>query len=191
MNYAPQAAACDRLPVRSEVRSSLSVPLLDQLNRQLNHELYASHSYLAMSAWCDSRHLAGLAGFFRRQSVEETEHAMFIFDHLQDRGAVPVIGAVEAPRREFESLVEVAEHAQALETGNTRGIHEAYQTAMSEGDYPTQVALQTLIQEQVEEEKWAGELVAKAHLAGCCGAMLMLDHRYAKRAAPATAPSAG
>jgi ferritin len=192
MNYANanEVGLCDNVPAPAEIRpprARISPTLVKKLNCQLNHEFFASHSYLALAAWCDAKQLQGLAGFFRQQASEELEHAMRFFDFIQDRGAEPVIDAIAAPQAAFTSLVEAARHALALEAENSRGIHEAYQAALEASDYPSQVMLQWFIQEQVEEEKWAEELVAKAQMAGCSGAMLMLDHRYAKRAPQANA----
>jgi ferritin len=186
MNDPTDITLCEDLPAPADARSQISSTLLEKLNRQLNHEFFASHSYLALAAWCDARHLQGLANFFRQQSAEELEHAMRVFDYLLDRGAEPEISDMRAPRATFASLVEAAGHAQNIEVSNSRGVHEAYQTALQESDYPTQVMLQWFIQEQVEEEKWAEELVAKAQMAGCSGAMFMLDHRYAKRVQSST-----
>jgi ferritin len=64
----------------------------------------------------------------------------------------------------------------------TASIHARYETALKEKDYPAQVMLQWFINEQVEEEKNATEILEnmkriEAHET----AVLMLDHRLSKR----------
>ena len=55
--------------------------------------------------------------------------------------------------------------------------------AMQERDYPAQVMLQWFVTEQVEEEKNSAEIVVQLKMIeNRDTAVLMLDHRLAKRA---------
>jgi ferritin len=49
---------------------------------------------------------------------------------LIDRGALPELGAIGAPKNTFKSLLEVATHAQGMEYANTQGINAVYETAL-------------------------------------------------------------
>jgi ferritin len=80
----------------------------------------------------------------------------------------------------FKDLVEVAQAAYDFERANTAGIHAAYETALAEKDYPTQVMLHWFISEQVEEEAWSDKLLVKTREATCAGAMLSLDSHLTK-----------
>ena len=40
----------------------MNVPVVEAINRQVNSELSASYSYLAMSAWCEGQKFTGAAG---------------------------------------------------------------------------------------------------------------------------------
>jgi nitrogen fixation protein NifB len=100
--------------------------------------------------------------------------------YLADCGVVPTFGAIAAARVAFQNLVEVAQAAYEFERANTAGIHAAYEAALAEKDYPVQVMLHWFISEQVEEEAWPGELLAKTREASCAGAMLNLDRHLAK-----------
>jgi ferritin len=74
----------------------------------------------------------------------------------------------------------VAEHEAKV----TASIYALYELALQEKDYPAQVMLQWFINEQVEEEKNAGEIVATLQMIEDRGtAVLMLDHQLAKRKA--------
>jgi ferritin len=78
----------------------------------------------------------------------------------------------------------VAEEVAAHEAKVTASIHKLYELALKEKDYASQVMLQWFITEQVEEEKNAAEIVANLKLIEERGtAVLMLDHRLAKRGA--------
>jgi ferritin len=149
--------------------------VLKELQRQLNHELGAAHSYLALANWCVDQNLKGFARFFHKQAGEEREHAQKFIDHLLDRDELPELGQLAAPKCAFPSLLEAAQHAQKMEQANTTGIHAAFEVAMRENDYPAQVLLHWFINEQVEEEDWSDELVERVIRANCAGGVGELD----------------
>ena len=62
-----------------------------------------------------------------------------------------------------------------MEHQNTSGINSAYETALHEKDYPAQVFLQGFINEQIEEEAWADEMVERVTRANCAGGLGELD----------------
>jgi ferritin len=146
-----------------------------ELQRQFNHELSAAHAYLALAAWCAEKNLKGFAAYFHKQAGEERAHAQKFMSHLLDRGALPELAAIAAPKTKFESLLDVAKTARAMEQENTKGIHQAYQAAAKEQDLPAQVTLQWFITEQVEEEAWCDEMVERVEAAGSPGGQTQLD----------------
>jgi ferritin len=149
--------------------------LVTELQRQLNHELGAAHAYTALAVWCFERNLKGFARYFHKQSGEEREHAQKFMDHLLDRGVMPELFALPAPKTRFKALAEVARHARAMEQANTGGIHQAYEVAVKQKDYPAQVLLHWYINEQVEEEAWCDEMVARAESSTSEGGLQALD----------------
>jgi ferritin len=156
-------------------KSKIPAKVLTELNRQLNYELGAAHSYRALSLWCADQNLKGFAAFFAQQTGEEHEHAEKIADHLIDRGSLPELAAIVAPKQNFKSLLEVAQHAQAMEQANTQGVHAVYEAALAAKDYPAQVLMHWFINEQVEEEAWTIEMVARVQAATCAGSVSDLD----------------
>ncbi|MCC7144969.1 MAG: ferritin [Phycisphaeraceae bacterium] len=156
--------------------------LAEAINQQIQHEFQAAYAYLAMSAWFESHNLAGFAGWMRHQAKEEVEHAMKLFDYLNDRGGSVQLRPVAPPTDGLDSPLGIFRKSLALEQGNTAAIHKLYALAASENDYATQTHLHWFIDEQVEEEKSMQELVDLLALAGeNKGMLLMLDHRMAKR----------
>jgi ferritin len=155
--------------------TAIPTAVVTELQRQMNHEYGAAHAYTALAMWCAGRNLKGFARFFHKQSGEEREHAQRLADHLLDRGVGPELAALPAPALAFESLLAVAKHARKMEQANTRGIHKAYQAAVKAGDVAAQVTLQWFVGEQVEEEAWCEEMVARVEASGSPGGLMVLD----------------
>jgi ferritin len=162
--------------------------VLSELQRQLNQELGAAHAYLALAVWCEDRNFKGFSRYFHKQAAEERLHAQKFMDHLLDRGVLPEIRALEAPRAQFQDLLEVARHAQAMERANTAGINSVYEAAMRENDLPAQVLLHWFINEQVEEEDWADEMVDRVQQATCAGGVSDLDRHIERYLADSGKP---
>lgn len=162
----------------------ISKIMQDAINDQINKELYSSYLYLSMAAYFEDRNLSGFSHWMRVQEAEEREHAMKLYDFLLERGGKVILKAIDAPKTEWKSTLEVAEEVAAHEAKVTASIYALYETALKEKDYPAQVMLQWFISEQVEEEKNAADIVANLKLIEERGtAVLMLDHRLAKRGA--------
>ncbi|MBI3163283.1 MAG: ferritin [Chloroflexi bacterium] len=160
----------------------ISKTMQDAMNDQINKELFSSYLYLSMAAYFEDKNLPGFAHWMRIQEAEEREHAMKLYDFLLERGGKVSLKAIDAPKTEWVSTLEVAQEVAAHEAKVTASIHALYETALKEKDYPAQVMLQWFITEQVEEEKNAAEIVANLKLIEERGtAVLMLDHRLSKR----------
>jgi ferritin len=164
-------------------KSTVPPSVLHELNRQLNHELGASHSYLALSLWCAARNFTGFASYFAQQSSEERTHAEKMIDHLIDRGVTPELAALAAPTRDFSSLLDVALQAQTMEQANTKGINAVYEAALAAKDYPAQVLMHWFISEQVEEAAWCDEMIDRVKAASCAGSLSDLDRHIERHLA--------
>ena len=161
-------------------KTSIASTVLAELNRQLNHELSAAHAYQALAIWCAARNFTGFASFFAKQASEEREHAEKMIQHLLDRGATPELSALPGPGRDLAALLDVALQAQAMEQANTRGINTVYEAALAAKDYPAQVLMHWFINEQVEEEAWAAEMVDRVKSASCAGSLSDLDRHIVR-----------
>jgi ferritin len=152
------------------------------LNKQVNHELNAAYHYLAMAAHFEAESLGGFAKWMLMQSKEEVEHAMRIYEHVNDRGGKVLLDAVAKPDAKFDSVLDVFRKALKLEQNNTKAIHSLYELAVKEGDYPAQTMLHWFIDEQVEEESLMEDVIAQLEMAGDSGsAILMLNARMGDR----------
>lgn len=170
--------------------SKIPAKVLVELNRQFNQELAAAHSYRALSFWCEDQNLKGFAAYFAKQAGEETGHAGKIAAHLLDRRVLPETGAIPAPMLNFKSLLEAVQHVQSMEQANTQGINAVYEAALAAKDYPAQVLMHWYINEQVEEESWAAEMVERVQDANCAGGLSDLD-RHLERYLAQSLPGGG
>ena len=161
----------------------ISKKLIDAINEQINKELFSAYLYLSMVSYFEDNDLPGVAHWLRLQAAEEQEHAMKFFDFLVERGGKVSLGAIEKPKAEWTSSMnafeEVLEHEQFI----TASINKLYELAVEEKDYPSQFLLQWFIEEQVEEESSATEVIQKLKMIEKGGtAVLMLDKELGKRA---------
>lgn len=154
----------------------------DKINEQINNELYSSYSYLSMSAYCEHLQFTGCANWLRMQSQEEHEHAMRLYDFLTARGGRVVLRPIEQPQSEFESLTDVFTQVLAQEQKVTAQIDSLYELAFKEKAFAALVELEWFIQEQVEEEKSAREILHKFKLiADDPASLLDLDRELGSR----------
>ena len=161
----------------------LSKSMLKALNEQVNQELYASYLYLSMSAHFESANLPGFALWMQVQSKEENGHAMKIYKYIHDRGERVTLEAIDKPPSSFKKPLDVMRQALEHEKKVTGLITRLYEVAMKEKDYPTQVMLQWFINEQVEEEKTASDIIELLKQVGDAPAgLIMLDRQLGARA---------
>ena len=156
----------------------ISKDVQEAINLQIRNEYYSSYLYLSMAAYCESLNFQGFSAWLRRQSEEELTHAMRLYDYLIDRDGRIVLDAIDKPPSEFGSLLEMFQQVLDHEKEVTSMINKLYEIAIAENDHATAVELQWFIQEQVEEEKSATEVVENLKLAGKnSAALIMLDQQ--------------
>ena len=160
----------------------LSEKLLNALNEQITHELYASHLYIAMAAYCESIDLEGCANFFLMQAEEEKFHAMKIYHYIHDVDGEVVLSALDNPYRKYDSVLDVFEAALAHEKIVTGKIYDLMAIAVEEHEYATISFLNWFVDEQVEEEASFNALIQKFKVAIKDDSMLhMLDKELGTR----------
>ncbi len=160
----------------------ISPKIAQLINEQISHEQYAAQYYLSMSAWFSAQDLDGIANYFRVQSKEELMHADKMFDFLNDVGGNIIIGEIAKPPHEFENAIDIFEKALAHEKVVTKSIFNIVKNANEEGDFATVSFLQWFINEQVEEEASASQLVTKIRMVfDNPSALYLFDQELAQR----------
>jgi len=157
------------------------------INAQINNELFSMYSYLSMSAYCEHKQFRGCAHWMRLQSQEEHGHSMRLYDFLIARQGRVKLAPIAQPQFDFASLPDVFEKALAQEQQVTQQINDLYEMAFKEKAFAALVELEWFINEQVEEEKTARDVVYKFQLVkDDPAALLDLDRELGARA-PETA----
>lgn len=166
----------------------MSQTVQDAINKQIHAELSASYSYLAMSAYCDRNNFTGSAQWLRIQSQEEYGHAMKLLDFMLARHAKVALMALEQPRHDYTSLLDVFQTAFEQETSVSAQIEGIYDLAFREKVYPAAVQLEWFLTEQIEEEKTCRAIVAKLKMVGDDPASILdIDRELGLRAPEAGA----
>src|SRR5262249_59236373 len=106
------------------------------INEQINNELFAMYSYLAMSAYCEHKQFRGCAHWMRLQSQEEHTHAMRLYDFLIARQGRVKLRPISEPQFNFASVPDVFQKAFQQEQTVTAQINALYELAFHAHTFP-------------------------------------------------------
>ncbi len=162
----------------------LNPKIQDAFNRQINAELFSSYLYLSMAAYFEAKDLKGMAHWMQIQAGEENQHALRIFDSINDRNGRVTLTQIDAPKTEWKSPLEAFEDAHKHEQKISGMINDLMNLVAVERDGAGHDFLEWFAREQVEEEAAAQLIVAQLKLVGDSGVGLyLLDQELGKRAA--------
>ncbi|HCO94620.1 MAG TPA: ferritin [Phycisphaerales bacterium] len=152
------------------------------LNEQVNAELYSAYLYLSMEAYFKSLNLNGFANWMRVQTQEEVSHAMKIYGFVDERGGRITLKTIEGPQTKWDSPLAVFKDIYKHEQKVTSLINDLVNLAIEEKDHATNTFLQWFVNEQVEEEASADQVVQQLKIMEKApGGMFMLDRELAQR----------
>ena len=157
--------------------------LTKALNEQVNAEYYSAYLYHSMSACMESAVLKGVANWLFVQAKEEMAHGVNIYQYILDRDAVPVLASIQQPPVKFTGIKEIFEAVLEHEKKVTGLINAIASLAMQEKDHACYQFIMWYVNEQVEEESNASDILGKIDLIGeDRGLLLNLDAELAARA---------
>ena len=160
----------------------LNPKIEEELNNQINEELYSSYLYLSMSAYFESINLRGFANWMFVQYKEEMDHAMKIYRYIHERGGRVKLQAIKEPPHEWKSPLHAFEETLKHEKHITERINFLVDLAEKEKDRATFNFLQWYVDEQVEEEANDEEIIGKLKMVGeSPNGLFMLDRELAQR----------
>ena len=152
--------------------------VVEQLQNQLNRERYNAQAYLYIGSMCENMAFDGFASFFRKQAQDEIGHVRKFEEFLISKRIQPRYDSLDGFGWNGLLLDDLASKALDLELATTGHLSEIY--SIVDGEDPQVCALiYEMLIEQVEEEKWATDLVdlvSKSDIAG----LLILDEKYGK-----------
>ncbi len=151
-------------------------------NDQINAELYSEYLYLSMKAYFETLNLPGFVNWMNVQVQEEHAHAMGMFDYVNSRGGKVTLKAIDGPKTEWSSPLEVFEDVLKHEELVTSLINKVADVAEEVKDRAALNFLNWYIKEQVEEEDNVGKVLATLRLIGDDKhALLAMDKELATR----------
>ncbi len=162
-------------------KTSLQDSVLDLLNKQMVKEAYSSSLYLSMSAWCYEQGLENSGKFFKKQSAEEREHMMRIFDYITDMGALAISPEVPKVESSFKNLRSVFELALESEISITESFNQMTEHCHKVRDFQTVKFFDWFLNEQMEEEQQARRCIELFDIIGAeNGGLYKIDKEVLK-----------
>lgn len=137
----------------------ISIKMQEAINAQINAEMWSAYLYLAMSMDAEDKLLKGMAHWFHKQYEEEMEHAFKFVGYLQDQQAKVILYPIAEVPATWDSALAMYEQTLEHEKKVTRLIHALCSLAFAEKDYATLSLLEWYVNEQVEEENTASDIV--------------------------------
>lgn len=161
------------------------------INAQINAEMWSAYLYLSMSLDADNKGYKGVANWFYVQYKEELAHARIFMNYLNARDAKVELLPIEGVPTEWESVLEMFRETYKHEQKVTGLINNIGNLAHEANDFATANRMAWFIDEQVEEEESAREMIASAEaVEGNKYGMYMLDKELATRTYMAPSPLA-
>ena len=169
----------------------LSKNLHEAVNAQINAELWSAYLYLSMSLDAEAKGLKGVANWFYIQYREEQDHARIFMNFLNSRGAKVELQPIAEVPTVWNSALDMFKDTLAHEQKVTALIQNLAAIAHDDADFASQNSLVWFINEQVEEEETAREMIAAFDaVEGNKFGLYMLDKELASRTYNTPAPLA-
>lgn len=169
----------------------LSEKLHEALNAQINAELWSAYLYLSMSMDAEAKGLKGVANWFYVQFQEEQDHARILMNYILSRDGKVTLRPIEEVRTEWASPLEMFRDTLAHEKEVTAMINNLASIAVEDKDFASSNMLVWFVDEQVEEEESAREMISACEAVdGNKFGLYMLDKELAARTYTQAAPLA-
>ena len=169
----------------------ISTKLHAAINDQINAELWSAYLYLSMSLDAEAKGLKGIANWFYVQWLEEQDHARILMNYLNSRDAKVCLKAIEPVRTEWNSVLEMFQETLRHEKVVTGLINNLAAIAVEDRVFAASNMLVWFVNEQVEEEESAREMIFAAEsVEGDKYGMYQLDKELATRVYKQASPLA-
>jgi ferritin len=166
----------------------LSNKLEKVLNDQINLELSSAYAYVGMAAYFERTAFTGFGKWMQLQSKEEIGHANRFFKYIVERGGKVTLQAISEPKCDYKSPHDAFKASLGHEQKVSASICAIYELAVAEKDYATLSFLKWFLDEQVEEERNVGDILAKLEMVGDNrSGLYQIDQHAARRTEAAKA----
>ena len=169
----------------------MSRELFKAINDQINAELWSAYLYLSMSMDCEAKGYKGIANWFFVQFQEEQDHARIFMNYLNSRDEKVVLLPIAEVQTEWDSVLDMYRDTLNHEKKVTAMINNIAAIAQQDRDYASINRITWFIDEQVEEEEAAREMITTFEaVEGNKYGMYMIDKELAARTYVAPSPLA-
>ena len=169
----------------------LSQNLHNAINAQINAELWSAYLYLSMSLDAETKGYKGVANWFYIQFQEEQAHARIFMNYLNSRDAKVELLPIEAVPTSWDSVLDMFQQTLQHEKKVTSLINNLAFIANEDRDFASINRLVWFIDEQVEEEESARDMIAAVEaVEDNKYGMYMLDKELAARTYTQASPLA-
>ena len=169
----------------------ISKRLHDAINAQINAELWSAYLYLAMSLDAENKGYKGVANWFYVQFQEEQAHARIFMNYLNSRDAKVTLLPIDPVPASWDNVLDMFRQTLEHEKKVTSLINNLAFIATDDRDFASINRINWFIDEQVEEEESAREMIAAVEaVEGNKYGMYMLDKDLAARTYTAPSPLA-
>ena len=169
----------------------LSKKLHDALNEQINAELWSAYLYLSMSMDAEAKGLKGVANWFFVQFQEEQDHARILMNYINSRDAKVELKPIAEVRTEWASPLDMFKDTLEHEKVVTSMINNLASIAAEDKDFASANMLVWFVDEQVEEEESARDMITACEaVEGNKFGLYTLDKELAARVYQPASPQA-
>ncbi len=160
----------------------LSQNLYKAINDQINAELWSAYLYLSMSMDCEAKGYKGIANWFYVQFQEEQAHARIFMNYLNSVDAKVELLPIAEVKTSWDSVLDMFKQTLEHEKKVTGMINNIAAIANEDKDYAAINRINWFIDEQVEEEESAREMITTFEaVEGNKYGMYMIDKELATR----------
>ena len=169
----------------------LSEKLCNAFNAQINAELWSAYLYLSMSMDAAAKGHKGIANWFKIQFQEEQAHARLFMNYLNSRDAKVELLPIDPVPATWDSVLDMFRHTLEHEKKVTSMINNLAAIANEDRDFASINRLNWFIDEQVEEEESARDMIFAVEAVECNKyGMYQLDKELAARVYTQASPLA-
>ena len=155
-----QSSKIEQFKIANYIVIMISQNLHNAINAQINAELWSAYLYLSMSLDAEQKGYKGVAHWFYVQFQEEQAHARIFMNYLNSRDAKVELQPIEAVPTAWNSVLDMFQQTLQHEKKVTSLINNLAFIANEDRDFASINRLVWFIDEQVEEEESAREMIA-------------------------------
>lgn len=170
----------------------LSAKMQKAFNEQINAEFWSAYLYLSMSLDAADKGYKGISNWFAVQFKEEQAHAQIFINYVLSRGGKVELAAIDSVPTEWESPLAMFRATLEHEKKVTSLIHNLCAVAAEEHDFASSNKLVWFVDEQIEEEENAQDIISSLEKVDDSKlGLYMVDKELAARTFVVPSPLAG